>query len=88
MNLIGVCGPVKKMAVSQCHLLTSCCVILSSKGIWRLEVGVEVECSEKIACFIRMVKHGRLLTNYRKHMMHFGEPFCKFFKDTPETTYL
>jgi hypothetical protein len=50
MNLIGVCGPVKKMAVSQCHLLTSCCVILSSKGIWRLEVGVEVECSEKIAC--------------------------------------
>jgi len=32
MSLIGACGPVQKIAVSQCQLRTSC-VILSSKGV-------------------------------------------------------
>jgi ribonuclease HI len=49
------------------------------KTIWKLQV------PERVRCFIWLLKHGRILTNYRKNKMKLGTPFCSFCGDIVET---
>jgi hypothetical protein len=48
--------------------------------IWRLKV------PERVKSFVWLVKHDRLLTNDRKHIMGLGSDRCEFCRDTVETT--
>ncbi|GAU50328.1 hypothetical protein TSUD_290640 [Trifolium subterraneum] len=48
--------------------------------IWKLKV------PERITSFIWLVRHDRLLTNYRKSKMHIGEPWCTHCVDIVEDT--
>jgi hypothetical protein len=48
--------------------------------IWRLKV------PERVRAFIWIVKHGRLLTNERKHRMGLGSATCDYCRDCNETT--
>jgi ribonuclease HI len=48
--------------------------------IWRLKV------PERVRTFVWMVKHGRLLTNERKHRMGLGSEMCDFCRDHKDTT--
>jgi hypothetical protein len=50
------------------------------KCIWRLKV------PERVRTFVWMVKHGRLLTNERKHRMGLGSEMCDFCRDHKDTT--
>jgi hypothetical protein len=50
------------------------------KSIWRLKV------SERVRAFVWLVKHGRLLTNERKHKMGLGSDQCDYCRDRKETT--
>jgi hypothetical protein len=49
------------------------------KKIWSLQI------PERIRSFIWLLKHGRLLTNFRKSKMSLGSPFCSFCGDVIET---
>jgi hypothetical protein len=48
--------------------------------IWRLRV------PEHIRTFIWLIRHDRLLTNYRKSKMHIGEPWCNHYVDVVKDT--
>jgi hypothetical protein len=48
--------------------------------IWKLKV------PERIRSFIWLVRHDRLITNYRKSKMHIGEPWCTHCVDIIEDT--
>ncbi|PNX81608.1 ribonuclease H [Trifolium pratense] len=48
--------------------------------IWRLRV------PERIRTFIWIIRHDRLLTNYRKSKMHISEPWCNHCVDVVEDT--
>jgi hypothetical protein len=47
--------------------------------IWKLQM------SERVRSFIWLLKHDRLLTNYRKSKMQLGPPYCDFCGDIIET---
>jgi hypothetical protein len=48
--------------------------------IWKLKV------PERIRSFIWLVRHDRLITNYRKSKMHIVEPWCTHCVDIIEDT--
>ncbi|MCH81163.1 RNA-directed DNA polymerase (Reverse transcriptase), partial [Trifolium medium] len=47
--------------------------------IWRINA------CERVRAFVWLLKHGRLLTHYRKSKMNLGPPFCMFCEDEIET---
>jgi hypothetical protein len=49
------------------------------RQIWRLKV------PERVRAFIWLVKHGRLLTNERKHRMGLGTDQCDYCRDSTDT---
>jgi hypothetical protein len=49
------------------------------KKIWKLQI------PERVRSFVWLMKHDRLLTNYRKSKMHLSSPYCSFCGDRIET---
>ncbi|GAU34558.1 hypothetical protein TSUD_219420 [Trifolium subterraneum] len=49
-------------------------------NIWRLQV------PERVRSFIWLVRHNRLITNYRKSKMHLCDPWCNHCVDIVEDT--
>jgi ribonuclease HI len=48
--------------------------------IWKLNV------PERVRSFMWLVRHDRLITNYRKNKMHIGDPWCNHCVDVVEDT--
>jgi hypothetical protein len=46
----------------------------------------KIKVPEQVRCFVWLIRHDRLITNYRKNKMHIGEPWCSYYVDVVEDT--